>query len=213
MSKKGASPLLGRLLKTVDRRIPFKVQITALRRQNQWLFDLNQLMELEQKPKPTCQSVSEAVDLYLKNLLSEMQQSGTAKDQEFANQINKTFRSLWSGLFICYEVEGMPRTNNDLEQFIRRIKTGQRRISGHKNVHEFILRYGSFVAFVDYAESEEELGSRLAKVSQTEFLKERNTLNMIVVKEQKSHRFRYHRQAFLADLENRWEQAVTISNS
>lgn len=213
MSKKGASPLLGRLLKAVDRRIPFKVQVKALRRQIQWLFDLNHLMELEQKTKPTSHSVSQAVDLYLKNLLNEVQQSGMAEDQEFANQINKTFRSLWSGLFICYEVEGMPRTNNDLEQFIRRIKTGQRRISGHKNVHDFTLRYGSFVAFVDYAETEEELSNRLAKVSQAEFLKEWSTLNMIVVKEQKSHRFRYHRKEFLADLENRWEQAVTKCNS
>jgi hypothetical protein len=213
MSKKGASVLLGRLLKTVDRRLTFKAQITALRHQIQWLFDLNRLMELEQKPKPTRQSVSDAVDLYLKNLLNEIQQFGTAEDQAFATQIDKTFRSLWSGLFICYEVEGMPRTNNDLEQFIRRIKTGQRRISGHKYVHDFILRYGSLVAFVDYAETEEELSNRLAKVSQAEFLKERNTLNMIVVKEQKSHRFRYHRKEFLADLENRWEQAVTKCSS
>lgn len=212
MSKKGASILLGRLLKAVDRRLTFQGQIAALRRQIQWLFDLNQLMELEQKPKPTRQSVSQAVDLYLKNLLEQVQQSGTLEDQEFARQIDVTFRSLWSGLFICYEVEGMPRTNNDLEQFIRRIKTGQRRITGHKNVHDFILRYGSFVAFVDYAESEEELGSRLAKVSQAEFLKERNILNMIVVKEQKNYRFRYHRQVFLAELEFRWEQALTKNN-
>jgi hypothetical protein len=213
MPKKGASVLLGRLVKTVNRRLTFEAQITALRHQSHWLFDLNRLMELEQRSKPTRQSVSDAVDLYLKDLLNEIQRSGTTEDQEFASQIDKTFRSLWSGLFICYEVEGMPRTNNDLEQFIRRIKTGQRRISGHKYVHDFILRYGSFIAFVDYAENEEELSNRLAKVSQAEFLKERNTLNMIVVKEQKSHRFRYHRQAFLADLENRWEQAIIKSSS
>jgi hypothetical protein len=60
-------------LKTVDRRIPFKVQVKALRRQIQWLFDLNKLMELEQQPMPTCRCVSQAVDLYLKNLLKEMQ--------------------------------------------------------------------------------------------------------------------------------------------
>jgi hypothetical protein len=38
----------------------------------------------------------------------------------------------------------------------------QRRITGRKNVHDFILRYGSFAAFVDYAEGEEELFKRLA---------------------------------------------------
>lgn len=205
--------MLRRLLKTVDRRLLFKVQIEALRRQIQWLFDLNQLMELEQNIKPTSQSVSQAVDLYLKNLLKDMQQSGTAEDQEFASHINKTFRSLWLGLFICYGVEGMPRTNNDLEQFIRRIKTGQRRISGHKYVHDFILRYGSFVAFVDYGENEEELKKRLAKVSQIDFITERKKLNMIIGKEQKSHRFRYRRQEFLADLEKRWEKVFVKSDS
>jgi hypothetical protein len=112
-------------------------------------------------------------------------------------------------LFTCYEAAGLPRTNNDLEQFIRRIKMGQRRISGRKNVQDFVLRYGSFVAFVDYAEGEEELHNRLAQVSREDFLKECGALNMIIVKEQKIHRFRYHRPAFLSDLEIQWERVVT----
>lgn len=188
--------------------LPFQAQAERLRGQRQWLFDLDHLLELEQQPKPTRQSVSQAVDLYLKSLLEQVKISGTDEDKEAASQINQIFRNLWWGLFICYEVEGLPRTNNDLEQFIRRMKMGQRRISGRKNVHDFILRYGSFAAFVDHAESEDDLLIRLAQVSQADFLKERNTMNMIVVKEQKVHRFRFHREAFLADLENRWEMTV-----
>ncbi len=153
-------------------------------------------------------SVSQAVDHYLKDLLEQVQQSGTVEDLEAANQVNQIIRNLWWGLFTCYEVEGLPRTDNDLEQFIRRVKTGQRRISGRKNVHDFILRYGSFAAFVDYAEGEEELLNRLAQVSQADFLKERKALNMIVVIEQKIHRFRFHRQAFLSNLESRWEKTL-----
>lgn len=32
------------------------------------------------------------------------------------NHFLKITHSYWSGLFRCYEVEGLPRTNNDLEQ-------------------------------------------------------------------------------------------------
>jgi hypothetical protein len=28
----------------------------------------------------------------------------------------KVTRSYWSGLFRCYDIKGLPRTNNDLEQ-------------------------------------------------------------------------------------------------
>jgi hypothetical protein len=191
-----------------EHRLPFQAQAESLRGQRKWLFDLDHLLELEQQPKPTRQSVSQAVDLYLKSLLDQVKISGTDEDKQAASQINQIFRNLWWGLFTCYEVDGLPRTNNDLEQFIRRMKMGQRRISGRKNVHDFILRYGSFAAFVDHAESEDDLLIRLAQVSQADFLKERNTMNMIVVKEQKVHRFRFHREAFLADLENRWEMTV-----
>ena len=165
-------------------------------------------MDLEQLPKPTQQSVSQAVDQYLVKLLDQVDQSGEADDRAAANRINQILRNMWWGLFACYAVQGLPRTNNDLEQFIRRIKMGQRRITGRKNVQDFVLRYGSFATFVDNAESEEDLRRRLAQVSQKDFLKERSALNMLIVKEQKIHRFRHHRQTFLTDLETRWEMAV-----
>jgi hypothetical protein len=207
VSKKGGHPYLRRLLKVVDHRTPFLGQAERLRRQRQWLIDLDRLMDLDQLPKPTQQSVSQAVDQYLVKLLDQMEQSDDADARAAAYQINQILRNLWWGLFACYAVEGLPRTNNDLEQFIRRIKTGQRRITGRKNVQDFVLRYGSFAAFVDFAESEEELRNRLAQVGQADFLKERSALNMMVVKEQKIHRFRYHRQVFLTELEARWEMA------
>jgi hypothetical protein len=208
VSKKGAHPLLGRLLNVVDHRLSFRAEVERLQRQRQWLFDLDHLMELDQQPPPTRQSVSQAVDHYLVNLVEQVAQSGNEEDQKAAAQINHIFRNLWWGLFTCYEVKGLPRTNNDLEQFIRRIKMGHRRISGHKNVQDFILRYGTFAAFIDYAESEEDLFKRMKLVTSKDFLKQYRDLNMIIVKEQKYFRFHSHRQQYLADLEKRWEKAV-----
>ena len=42
----------------------------------------------------------------------------------------------------------LPRTNNDLELFIGRLKKSRRHVTGRKNTQEFILREGSFVAIL-----------------------------------------------------------------
>ncbi len=39
-------------------------------------------------------------------------------------------RSYWSGLFHYYEVEGLPRTNNDLEHVFGQLRHHQRRVTG-----------------------------------------------------------------------------------
>src|SRR5262249_7927353 len=44
----------------------------------------------------------------------------------------KVTRSYWPGLFRCYEVAGLPRTNNDLEQFFGSYRYHERRCSGRK---------------------------------------------------------------------------------
>jgi hypothetical protein len=44
----------------------------------------------------------------------------------------KVTRSYWPGLFHCYAVAGLPRTNNDLEQFFGSHRYHERRASGRK---------------------------------------------------------------------------------
>jgi hypothetical protein len=50
---------------------------------------------------------------------------------EFAHFLKVT-RSYWPGLFHCYGVEGLPRTNNGLEQFFGSYRYHERRCSGRK---------------------------------------------------------------------------------
>ena len=69
------------------------------------------------------------------------------EDQRVAEHIHQIFRSFGWGLFTCYDMDGLPRTNNELERFIRQIKMGRRRVSGRKNVHDFIIRYGAYAAW------------------------------------------------------------------
>jgi len=51
--------------------------------------------------------------------------------EEFAHFLKVT-RSYWPGLFRCYETEGLPRTNNELEQFFGSYRYHERRCSGRK---------------------------------------------------------------------------------
>jgi hypothetical protein len=44
----------------------------------------------------------------------------------------KVTRSYWPGLFSCYGVADLPRTNNDLEQFFGSYRYHERRCSGRK---------------------------------------------------------------------------------
>jgi hypothetical protein len=206
--------LLRRLIKIAGCRLPFADQVTQLRRQRQWLIDLEHLLALPEKPgQPplTSQSVAQDVDHYLTELLAQVMADTDEEDQRVAVHINKTFRERWWGLFKCYDVDGLPRTNNDLERYMRRIKSGQRRILGRKNVHDFIIRYGRYAACVDYQESLDELLTRLRQVSQDDFIRERRALDGALLREQKRHRFRHHQPDYLRELEERWADAVEKS--
>ena len=195
----------------VKHRLPFAAQVERYRRQRQWLIDLDHLLDPERDPPKSSASVKQVVDRYLVDLTTRS--THDTEDQRVADHINQIFRSFWWGLFACYDVAGLPRTNNELERFIRQIKMGYRRVSGRKNTHDFIIRYGAYAALVDPAESLDELLARMDEVDQEEFLKERKLLNLTLLDEAKIHRFRYHRAEYLAELETRWEAAVAQAKS
>lgn len=119
-------------------------------------------------------------------------------------------RRLGHGLYHCYDVPGLPRTDNDLEQFYRRVKTLERRITGHKRSDTFVVRVGGFAVYATAASqgTESEVLRQLGAVPAAAWQTERAHLWATQERQTKMRRFRLHRAAYLADLEARWAQVA-----
>ena len=167
---------------------------------------LLQPTEQEDTPKPTSQNVETEVDDYLVKLSQRRDLDET--DQAIAQHIITTFRNRWWGLFVCYDFPGLPATNNDLESFFGRLKTNQRRITGHKSVNSFVLRYGAYAAFVDLSESKADLLARLRQVDRDTYQRERQQLQHILAERQDYHRFCHNLDKVVQELEIEWGAAV-----
>jgi hypothetical protein len=111
-------------------------------------------------------------------------------------------------LYHCYDVPGLPRTNNDLEHFYRRLKCTERRITGHKRSDQFVVRVGGFAVYAVLAaeKTETELQAAFGTVTGEAWQRERERLHMIGQRQLKMHRFHLHRSAYLSELETRWCQ-------
>ena len=59
------------------------------------------------------------------------------------DQFLKVTRSYWPGLFHCYEVSDLPRTNNALEQYFGAHRYHERRATGRKTATSALVLRGS----------------------------------------------------------------------
>lgn len=55
----------------------------------------------------------------------------------------KVTASYWPGLFCCYDVPGLPRTNNDLEQYFGSARHLERRATGRKGASPSLVVRGA----------------------------------------------------------------------
>jgi hypothetical protein len=109
-------------------------------------------------------------------------------------------------LYPCYDIPGLPRTTNDLEQFSRRVKATERRLTGQRRSNTFVVRLGGFAASALATDRRDAAGRRgvLAGVSASDWLAARPTWRAMQKRQTQLRRFRLRRDAYLADLEARW---------
>ncbi len=121
----------------------------------------------------------------------------------------KVTRSYWPGLFPCYTVPELPRTNNDLEQFFGAYRYHDRRTTGRKVASPSLVLNGSFCVIAAAA-------TRLHTYSAAELVPENVSAWQELRQERESRRqqrtlrrrFRRDPVAYLAKLETNLLQLI-----
>lgn len=144
--------------------------------------------------------------------LAQLHATGTLMEEEqrcLAHFLQIT-HNLRPRLVLCYDHPDFPRTNNDLEGYIRSLKTRYRRISGRKNWNSYLLRYGGSVAYYDCLQREGEAAfeARLKRVSYHQWRAARLHCRARQSTQLKMWRFRHKREHFLRSLEQRWTETT-----
>lgn len=116
----------------------------------------------------------------------------------------KVTRSYWSGLFHCYDIENLPRTNNDLEQIFGKWRHHQRRCSGQKVAPATAVTRGSVQLTSALATQQKPFSApELATVPHEQWQQLRSTLRHHQQKRVQQRQFRRAPQTYLANLEQK----------
>lgn len=134
-----------------------------------WLLDLARCFEADADaaaPRDGS-AVRQAVEIALDALPQRYpDQQVPAWLRPKADYVALILRRLGDDLYHCYDVPGLPRTDNAMEQFYRQLKAGERRATGHRRSDAFVVRVGGFAAYAAAASTvpEADLIDQLATV-------------------------------------------------
>jgi hypothetical protein len=114
----------------------------------------------------------------------------------------KVSRSYWPGLFYCYDVSDLPRTNNALEQQFGSYRWHERRITGRKVASPAMVQRGQVRMLASTATRERRFSAEdLSACNRQAWTQLRMQLDTRREKQRQRTRFRRNPEVFLAQLE------------
>jgi hypothetical protein len=128
---------------------------------------------------------------------------------QFRDELLNLSERYWSGLFHCYDVVGLPATNNDHESLYGQTKRQLRRQLGISELREALLRRGAWAVFQIDAVSPGHLRERLAQVSWEEYAAERARYERRQAKFRRRYHWRHRRDFVLRQRVIDWTQAIS----
>jgi len=111
----------------------------AIRQAYEWVYQAAHLLaNAQEHPVETLKQ--EYAD-FLETLMHHQGQLGDLAGA--VTHFSQVTQSYWNGLFHCYQVKDLPRTNNDLEQFFSTARHIERRVTGRKSASPTLVVRGS----------------------------------------------------------------------
>lgn len=199
-------------------RKEWEEKMSQIQRMQTWVIETEHILSgdwIQEGENLTNQMVAERFDAWLATLQARLsaEESLTETEKEFLMHFLQVSRSLRPRLICCYDIPGLPRTNNEMEGYIRGLKTRYRRVSGRKNWNAYLLRYGQSMAYFDSFEQagfdEHALFTRFTSVNHQVWRETRDHHRCIQSDRLNVFRFRHHPERYLQELENRWEQTLS----
>jgi hypothetical protein len=182
-----------------------------LRQAANWLQHIVDLLDPEGKPSRSGAQVEQELFAYLKDIDQEGQESPRLR--RFCKKIRKTTLNYTPGLFHCYDIPGLPRTNNDRESEFRDLNRRLLSTTGQKGLVKRIIQREGAWELIPRPDSLRDTISALSHVEPDEFSQERQRIR------QHRARFRLHTRsakrsrAQLNQLEQRWKVLPPLNSS
>jgi Transposase IS66 family len=203
---------LARLQAIVAERVAWREQLAQIKRLHGWLLEVEHLLDGSLLPQGEVLSnatVGTRLDRWRERMSRQLTDRSLSQlERECLTEFLHVLSNLRPYLVQCYDHENFPRTNNDMERSIRRLKTQYRRVSGRKNWNAYLLRYGRSVAYAAWWEQDaahcQHLHQQVGRLDRSRW-RELRRESMRAHNEQLTRfRFRHKRQSLLASLEVRW---------
>lgn len=152
------------------------------------------------------QFVELRIEAFIKRLLSYKDLSPWL--QTFREKIIKITRSYQSGLFHCYDIQGLPSSNNALEGLFARTKRLIRRRLGINHISNPLQRHGPWALLQTSAASPEELTLLFQRISYELYRTQRSLFEARLQRLLHRFRWRHQREHTLNQRFQDWQNAV-----
>jgi hypothetical protein len=208
---------LARLKAIVAERAAWADQLGQIKRLHNWLLEVEHILDgswAQGGAKVSNAKVGRRLDAWRKQMAKRLTDGSLLElEQECLTQFLQQLSNLRPHLVQCYDRQGFPRTNNEMERSIRALKTRYRRISGRKNWNSYLLRYGRSVAYYEWwqqdATRRQQLVEQVSRLDRARWRELRRETTVAQREQLTRFRFRHKREAFLFSLEERWAAAAS----
>lgn len=193
---------------TLSRLLPkYATAFQEVKQAQIWTKDIAAILDapLPTEQNPGAEIVEQRMKAYLEALSTQPDLSPWLA-QVRTNLITVT-NSYWIGLFPCYNIPGLPRTNNDLESLFGKTKRGIRRRLGISQLREPLLRHAAWAILQIDASSSSELQHELERVGVAHYWRERRRYEQRQQQFRQRRAWRRNRDAVLQHRLTDWTQA------
>lgn len=215
------------LKQIIKEREKWREQLEEVESMRQWVLNAEAILNgsLVQQHEPsgsasvglTNKEVGRRFDQWRAQLAKEMAEGTfSQKTHEYLEHFLQVLSNARPYLIQCYDLKGFPRTNNEMEGSIRKLKTRYRRISGRKNWNAYLIKYGRCIAFYEWWGKEpkrwQQFQERARHLQTAQWKEARKATTSAQSEQLKRFRFRHKREKILPTLENRWASAAASAS-